>query len=72
MLFTAIYPFLPLLNTNNKDIAIAENQVKEFYVNSNVNGDWLSTGDWRFTRIRSQADSPERSEIYCFGDNQSR
>ena len=31
-----------------KDIAIAEDQVREFYVNSGVNGDWLSTGDWRF------------------------
>lgn len=31
-----------------KDIAIAEDQVKDFYVNSSVNGDWLSTGDWRF------------------------
>ena len=31
-----------------KDISIAEDQVREFYVNSGVNGDWLSTGDWRF------------------------
>ena len=31
-----------------KDISIAEDQVKDFYVNSGVNGDWLSTGDWRF------------------------
>lgn len=31
-----------------KDIAIAEDQVKEFYINSGINGDWLSTGDWRF------------------------
>ena len=31
-----------------KDITIAEEQVKDFYVNSGVNGDWLSTGDWRF------------------------
>ena len=31
-----------------KDIAIAEDQVREFYINSGVNGDWLSTGDWRF------------------------
>ncbi|MDD5599556.1 MAG: hypothetical protein PHV82_16535 [Victivallaceae bacterium] len=31
-----------------KDIAIAEDQIREFYVNSGVNGDWLSTGDWRF------------------------
>jgi hypothetical protein len=31
-----------------KDITIAEDQVREFYVNSGVNGDWLSTGDWRF------------------------
>ena len=31
-----------------KDIAIAEDQVREFYVNSGLNGDWLSTGDWRF------------------------
>jgi hypothetical protein len=31
-----------------KDIAIAEDQVKDFYVNSGVNGDWLSTGDYRF------------------------
>ena len=31
-----------------KDIAIQEDQVKDFYVNSGVNGDWLSTGDWRF------------------------
>ena len=31
-----------------KDIAIAEEQVKGFYINSGVNGDWLSTGDWRF------------------------
>ena len=31
-----------------KDIAIAEDQLREFYVNSGVNGDWLSTGDWRF------------------------
>ena len=31
-----------------KDIAIQEDQVREFYVNSGVNGDWLSTGDWRF------------------------
>ena len=31
-----------------KDIAIAEDQVREFYVNSGVTGDWLSTGDWRF------------------------
>ena len=31
-----------------KDIAIQEDQVRDFYVNSGVNGDWLSTGDWRF------------------------
>jgi hypothetical protein len=31
-----------------KDIAIAEDQVREFYINSGENGDWLSTGDWRF------------------------
>ena len=31
-----------------KDISIAEDQVKDFYVNSGINGDWLSTGDWRF------------------------
>ena len=31
-----------------KDIAIAEDQVRDFYLNSGVNGDWLSTGDWRF------------------------
>ena len=31
-----------------KDISIAEDQVREFYVNSRINGDWLSTGDWRF------------------------
>ncbi|MFA7183747.1 MAG: hypothetical protein WC082_02575 [Victivallales bacterium] len=31
-----------------KDIAIAEDQVRDFYINSGVNGDWLSTGDWRF------------------------
>ena len=31
-----------------KDISIAEDQVKNFYVNSGINGDWLSTGDWRF------------------------
>jgi hypothetical protein len=31
-----------------KDIAIAEDHVREFYVNFGVNGDWLSTGDWRF------------------------
>ena len=31
-----------------KDIAAAEDQVREFYVNSGVNGDWMSTGDWRF------------------------
>ncbi|MDD5597559.1 MAG: hypothetical protein PHV82_06420, partial [Victivallaceae bacterium] len=31
-----------------KDITIAEDQVREFYINSGVNGDWLSTGDWRF------------------------
>jgi len=31
-----------------KDITIAEDQVKDFYVNSGVNGDWLSTGDYRF------------------------
>ena len=31
-----------------KDIAIAEDQVKDFYVNSGINGDWLSTGDYRF------------------------
>ena len=32
----------------SKDIAIAEDQVREFYINSGANGDWLSTGDWRF------------------------
>ena len=31
-----------------KDIGIIEGQVRDFYVNSGVNGDWLSTGDWRF------------------------
>ena len=31
-----------------KDIGIAEDQVREFYVNSGINGDWLSTCDWRF------------------------
>jgi hypothetical protein len=31
-----------------KDIIIAEYQVREFYVNSGVSGDWLSTRDWRF------------------------
>jgi len=31
-----------------KDIAIQEDQVKDFYVNSGVNGDWLSTGYYRF------------------------
>jgi hypothetical protein len=31
-----------------KNIAIQEDQVKDFYVNSSVNGDWLSTGDYRF------------------------
>ena len=31
-----------------KDIAIQEDQVKDFYVNSSVSGDWLSTGDYRF------------------------
>ena len=31
-----------------KDIAIQEDQVKDFYVNTGVNGDWLSTGDYRF------------------------
>jgi len=31
-----------------KDIAIQEDQVKDFYVNSGINGDWLSTGDYRF------------------------
>jgi hypothetical protein len=31
-----------------KDIGIAEDQIREFYVNSGVNGDWLSTGNWRF------------------------
>ena len=31
-----------------KDIAIREEQVKDFYVNSGINGDWLSTGDYRF------------------------
>ena len=31
-----------------KDIGIQEDQVKDFYVNSGVNGDWLSTGDYRF------------------------
>ena len=31
-----------------KDISAAEDQVREFYINSGLNGDWLSTGDWRF------------------------
>jgi len=31
-----------------KDIAIQEDQVKDFYINSGINGDWLSTGDYRF------------------------
>ena len=31
-----------------KDIAIQEEQVKDFYINSGINGDWLSTGDYRF------------------------
>ena len=31
-----------------KDISVAEDQVRDFYVNSGVNGDWLSTEDWRF------------------------
>ncbi len=31
-----------------KDISIQEDQVKDFYVNSGVNGDWLSTDDFRF------------------------
>ncbi|MDD5599920.1 MAG: hypothetical protein PHV82_18395, partial [Victivallaceae bacterium] len=31
-----------------KDIAIAEDQIREFYVNSGVNGDWMSTENWRF------------------------
>jgi len=31
-----------------KDIAIQEDQVKDFYINSGINGDWLSTDDYRF------------------------
>jgi len=31
-----------------KDITIQEDQVKDFYINSGINGDWLSTGDFRF------------------------